>query len=134
MKAMEFLMILTGYVGVTVVSLFALVVLWQIVIGRIDLAKLISEKDGSASMSRFQFLIFTFVIGFGLVLLIIIQAKANTAAFPAINSGVMALLGISGGTYAVSKGIQKSNENKSETKDGATTGGSTGESSGWPRT
>jgi hypothetical protein len=40
----------------------AFVVLWDIVLGRIDLQYLVSEADGSASMSRFQLLIFTFVI------------------------------------------------------------------------
>lgn len=133
MKALawDFLSLVTGYVGVAVVSLFALVVLWQIVTGKIDLAKLISEKDGSASMSRFQFLIFTFVIGFGLVLIVVAKAKGGDPGFPKIDSSVLTLLGISGGTYAVSKGIQKANESKG----GADNKGAPGQGGpGWPRT
>jgi len=114
LSATEFLILATGYIGVTIVSLFAVAVLFQIFQGKIDLSKLISEADGSASMSRFQLMIFTFVIGFGIVLLTIESIGCDGIPnFPKIPPTVMALLGISGGTYAISKGIQKSNE-KSE--------------------
>jgi uncharacterized BrkB/YihY/UPF0761 family membrane protein len=121
MTATEFLIILTGYVGVVIVALFAIAVLWQIYLGNIDLAKLVSESDGSASMSRFQFLVFTFVIGFGLILMVVASMKSGTPKLPEVPGGIMALLGISGGTYAVSKGIQKSNE--SATKPSGTKNG-----------
>lgn len=105
----DFLILLTGYVGITIVSLFGIAVLWQIIRGRIDLKLLVSETDGTASMSRFQFLLFTFIIGFGFILLTITSFK-GTPGFPTVDPGVMALLGISGGTYALSKNIQKNND------------------------
>ncbi len=52
-------------------------------------------------MSRFQLLIFTLVIGLSFVLVV-----ANTNKMPEISTQVLMLLGISGSTYAVSKGIQ----------------------------
>ena len=58
--------------------------------------------DTKASMSRFQFLIFTFVIA-GLFLLLSIEA----GTFVDIPPNVLALLGISGGTYVVSKAANK---------------------------
>ena len=52
-----------GYLVCRVVGLFAMVILWLIAKGEINLDLLISEKTGEASMSRFQLLIFTLVIG-----------------------------------------------------------------------
>lgn len=91
---------LTIFIGV-----LGLIILWQIATGKIDLRLLISEKDGAASLSRFQFLIFTFVIGMSLFYLIAINRN-----YPAIPSQILALLGISGGSYVVSKGIQTSRD------------------------
>ena len=72
--------------------------------GKIDLSQLISEPSGDASMSRFQLLIFTFVIAISLFVLV----EANHGAIPDIPAGVLTLLGISASTYAVSKGISYS--------------------------
>lgn len=81
----------------------AIIVLAKIVTNKIDLEWLVSEDNGHASMSRFQLLIFTFVIAISFVKL----TEANDK-FPDINNGVLTLLGISASTYAVGKGIQKS--------------------------
>lgn len=121
-NAIDFLIIATGYAGIIIVSLFAIAVLWQIMRGNIDLSKLVSEADGTASMSRFQLPIFTFVIGFGFILLTILSFKTSSIGFPTIDPGVMGLLGISGGTYAVSKGIQKSNDKSAGTDQPAKPG------------
>jgi hypothetical protein len=94
---------LIGYVLVLLVFGLGLVVLWQILIGKIDISKLLEESGGGASMSRFQLLIFTFVIAFSLFMLVESQKK-----FPEVFSGVLTLLGISATTYGVSKGIQAS--------------------------
>jgi len=110
MSATEFLVLVTGYAGVVIVAGFAVAVLVQIFKGNIDLAKLVSEADGTASMSRFQFLVFTFVIGFSLILMVVASMGTADPQLPEVPGGVMALLGISGGTYAVSKGIHKSNK------------------------
>ena len=51
-----------AWVMVILVGGLAGIILWKIWAGKIDLAKLISEANGDASMSRFQFLMFTFVV------------------------------------------------------------------------
>jgi hypothetical protein len=77
--------------------------------GSIDLQYVISEEDGSASISRLQLLIFTLVIALSYFLLVICGSKGTSCAvvLPDIPSGVLALLGISGGNYLLSKGVQK---------------------------
>lgn len=96
-----------GYLVCGVVGLFALVILWLIAKGEINLDLLISEKSGEASMSRFQLLIFTFVIGLSFFLIVVSNAHAGTAAqLPQVPGGVLALLGISASSYTVSKAIQ----------------------------
>ena len=73
----------------------------------INLERLISEQDGSASFSRFQFLIFTFVVASGYVVQVFTALTNQAAELPTIPGGVLALIGISGGSYLVSKGIEK---------------------------
>jgi hypothetical protein len=80
-------------------------ILWMIFDGRIDLSSLLSEANGQASMSRFQLLIFIFVIAVSLFALV---EKSPSYAFPEIPNGVLTLLGISASTYAVGKGISYS--------------------------
>ncbi len=80
------------------------VILWLILSGRIKLDRLISDPDGTASLARFQFLVFTFVIATSFLLVVVGQ---QPPAFPdPIPPEVLVLLGISGGSYVVSKGIQ----------------------------
>ena len=80
-------------------------ILWQIFDGTIDLSRLISEPTGDASMARFQFLVFTFVISLSLFLVIV--SPKDGPAFPdSIPGGILTLLGISGSSYAVGKAIQ----------------------------
>jgi type IV secretory pathway VirB6-like protein len=131
MPGLQWLELLIGYMVCGLVGLFGIAVLWQILTGKIDLNLLISEKSQSgqaaASMSRFQFLIFTFVISLSLFLIVVSNAKlrqtdenAKRAAdqtlpgFPEIPGGVLALLGISASSYTVSKAIQA---NKDQTPD-----------------
>lgn len=81
-----------------------LVVSWKILKGEINITTLISEgpsKNDKASLSRFQMFVWTFVIGFGFLYLLILNNE-----FPAISTEVLALLGISGGTYVISKAIK----------------------------
>ena len=93
------------------IGLYGLIILWKIVSGEINISKLISEPDGSgASLSRFQFLIFTFVVSMSLFWVIVRQE-----GFPEeIPSGIFVLLGISGGSYVISKGIQPRIKTKPE--------------------
>ncbi len=99
---------IAGFTAFSVIIVaFAAAVLWKIVNGEVRLAGLISEPDeddetkmGKASLSRFQFLIFTFVIA-GLFLMLSIE----TGGFVEIPANVLGLLGISGGSFIVSKAV-----------------------------
>jgi len=86
-------------------AVLGIILLIKIATDKIDLEWLISEDNGHASMSRFQLLIFTFVIAVSFIRLT--ELKKD---FPVVNSGVLTLLGISASTYAVGKGIQKSSD------------------------
>ena len=102
---MELLQHVTGWVIVVFITSLALKILimvWKGGAKGIDLKHLISEDNGNASLSRFQFLIFTFVIAMGLLVIIL-----KTENFPTIGSDVFALLGISAGSYVASKITQK---------------------------
>jgi hypothetical protein len=92
-----------GFIAVAVIMVaFAGTVLWQIVNGKIELVGLIAEPGnggvGKASLSRFQMLIFTFVIA-GLFLMLSIE----TGGFVDVPTNVLGLLGISGGSYLIAK-------------------------------
>ena len=100
------LALVIGYVLCALVGIAGLIVLWKMADGTINLARLISEPNGDASMSRFQFLIFTFVIALSLFLVIV-----YTKGFPTIPGTVLSLLGISSSSYLVSKGITFSDPN-----------------------
>jgi|SRR5215510_4886955 len=93
------------YAGLVIVFLFGFMILAGIASGKIDISRILEEKgSGGASMSRFQLLIFTFVIALSLFLIVV-----STGNFPAkIPPEILTLLGISASTYAVSKGIQTS--------------------------
>ncbi len=98
-----------GFIAFSIIILaFAAAVLWQLATGKMKLGGLISEPlqpgekgpYGKASLSRFQFLIFTFVVA-GLFLMLCIE----TGAFVEIPANVLGLLGISGGGFIVSKSV-----------------------------
>ena len=94
--------ILTVFIGL--LALMILVKIWK---GDIDLNYLISDENGWASLSRFQFLVFTFVVAMSLFYLVV----ANTPPqYPVIPKEILALLGISGGSFVMSKGIQNSRD------------------------
>ena len=101
---MDHLKILAGYTTIILVFFFGMMVLVDMARGKISLTHLISEDDeGHASMSRFQLLIFTFVIGLSLFLIIV---SNKTPKFPEIPNAVLILLGISASTYGIGKAIQ----------------------------
>jgi|SRR5882672_5248501 uncharacterized BrkB/YihY/UPF0761 family membrane protein len=104
---MNTLVLVIGWTLTILIGLLGLIIVWLIISRRIDLSKLLSEPDGFASLSRFQFLIFTFVIAMSLFLIIVSNQPLK---FPDVPGGILALLGISGGSYVVAKGIQTSRE------------------------
>ena len=82
---------------------FAALILGKMWKGTITLDDLLTEPNvipAKASLARFQFLLFTFVIA-GLYLLLSIEA----GTFVDIPANVLALLGISGGSYVLSKSV-----------------------------
>ncbi len=103
--AMSTMQVICGYGVCLFMGLICLTILVLIWRDKIDLSKLIAEANGSASMSRFQLLIFTMVIAISLFILVERGGK-----FPDIPQGILTLLGISASTYAVGKGISYSRE------------------------
>lgn len=89
-------LIALGFLGVFVI------VIWKMATNTIDLTKLVSEPDGKASLSRFQLLLFTLVIA-GLYVILSIESGQLLD----IPSSALGLLGISGGSFLISKGIGK---------------------------
>ena len=102
--SMEDLKVAVGWGGALLVGSLGLAVVYRMFTGTINLTQLISEPTGDASMSRFQLLVFTFVIAISFIL---ITVSNNQPTFPEIPPTVLALLGISAGSYVISKGIQK---------------------------
>src|SRR5215471_5771905 len=96
------LALVMGWIITVLIAAFALAIIYKMIRGDINLMYLISGTDGDASLSRFQFLIFTFVIALGLFLIIL---SASPPSFPVIPGGILALLGISGGSYVTSKAV-----------------------------
>lgn len=97
-----------GLVIVVFMAVLAGTIIFRIIQGPgkgIDLSKLLSEKDGDASMSRFQFLVFTFVIAMGLLVGVL-----KTGTFPERGADILGLIGISAGSYVGAKITQKAAE------------------------
>jgi uncharacterized BrkB/YihY/UPF0761 family membrane protein len=96
--------IVLEWVIVIFIALVAAIIAYKMLVGQIDLTHLIDEPDNKASLSRFQFLLFTFaVVG----VFVYICFKTGDWSKADIPTGVLALIGISGGSYVISKGIQK---------------------------
>jgi len=102
---MQTLALVMGWIIAILLGSFALIIIYDMFIGKIDLRYLICGADGDASLSRFQFLIFTFVIAMGLFLIMVSMDKPT---FPVVPGSILALLGISGGSYVTSKGVDAS--------------------------
>lgn len=101
----SWLMTVCGVILCVFLGLLGGLILWYIWTGRINLSSLLSEANGDASLSRFQLLIFTFVIAFSFFYLV-----ETGHIFPNVPEGVLTLLGISASTYAVGKGISYSRD------------------------
>lgn len=120
-EPMAKLQLAIGYALLILIFFFGAVVLLKMLTGEINLEELLEEETGGASTSRFQLLIFTFVIAFSFFFLV-----AKNGEFPAISGEVLALLGISAATYGVSKGIQASTPPAPENGGNETSGGTSG--------
>lgn len=94
------LALVVGYIVAGLILVLGALVVWKLFTGKLDLTSLIVDADGKASLSRFQFLIFTFVIA-GLYLLLSI----DSGSLIDVPQNALLLMGVSGGSYVVSKGI-----------------------------
>jgi|ERR1041385_447743 hypothetical protein len=103
------LIVTIGFAVICAILLgFGAIILYKIFMNQIRLDGLLLEpalpneppRSAKASLSRFQFLIFTFVIA-GLYLLLSIEA----GTFVEIPTNVLGLLGISGGSFLISKAV-----------------------------
>lgn len=110
------------YGGLVITFLFGFMILAGIASNKIDISRILEEKgpnpetSGGASMSRFQLLIFTFVISISVFLIVV-----RTGNFPAnMPPEILTLLGISATTYAVSKGIQAGSQSNNQSSDDKT--------------
>jgi uncharacterized membrane protein YgcG len=128
-NAMARLKVVLSYEILILTFFYGFMVLLYMAAGEIDLSALLSEPKGTdaqgnqlygASMSRFQLLIFTFVIALSLLSIIIANGATK---FPAIPSEILVLLGISASTYAVGKGIQASGSGSGSNGGGGAAGG-----------
>jgi hypothetical protein len=100
----EALRLVVSWVALTIVTLLGVAVLWGVYTGKIDLKLVIADKDGDASMGRFQLLIFTFVVALSFLYVI---ASPGTSTFPEVPASVLTLVGISGTSFLVSKSVDK---------------------------
>jgi hypothetical protein len=107
----EVLSLVAGWIVAVFVGAAGALILWKLLTNQIKLDKLISEPNGDASLSRFQFLIFTFIVGMGVL---VVTLRQSPPAFPEIPVGILALLGISAGSYVVAKGIQVQRDTRFE--------------------
>ena len=98
---------ITAFVILVIIASIAFIVLRNWFRDPEALMYLVSEPpndsgERKASLSRFQMLIFTFVVA-GLFLVLSLEQ----GAFAHIPEGVLGLIGISGGTYILSKATNK---------------------------
>jgi hypothetical protein len=107
MSKYELLGLTIGWILTIVIGLLLLKIVWKIWRDEIDLTYLISDELGYASLSRFQMLLFSFVIAMSLFYLIVVKSPPD---YPVVPKEILALLGISGGSYVLSKGIQSSRD------------------------
>jgi len=135
-NAMARLKVVLSYEILILTFFYGFMVLLYMAAGEIDLSALLSEPKGTdaqgnqvygASMSRFQLLIFTFVIALSLLSIIIANGATK---FPAIPSEILVLLGISASTYAVGKGIQSSGSGGAGSSGSGAGSGSAGNGGG----
>jgi hypothetical protein len=118
MQALQYLEVLIGYVVCGIVAVFGILLIWKIATNEIDLSHLLSDDDGMASTSRFQLIIFTFVVALSFFLVVVSNVKVrqyenkaeSVPGFPDVPSGVLSLLGISASSYLVSRGISASQD------------------------
>ncbi len=143
MQSLSYLEIIVGYLVCAIVGMFGVVLVWKMLNGDISLTNLLSDDDGNASTSRFQLMVFIFVVALSFFLVVVSNVKIRQSGLPKpvgvgqqgssqsdspipdVPGGVLALLGISASSYLVSRGISASTNGTTTTTttpgSGATT-------------
>jgi hypothetical protein len=141
---LQYLEVIVGYLVCGIVGMFGIALIWKIANNDINLDHLLSDEDGWASTSRFQLVIFTFVVALSFFLVVVSNVKIrqyegpakpapsqneqndqDKSPLPDVPGGVLALLGISASSYLVSRGISNSGNG-----NGANGNGSKGNGTG----
>ena len=105
------LALFVGFALVILLLLIGIVLVWKIFTGAINIDNLLLDDQNKSSLSRFQFLVFTFVIA-GLYLLLCLES----GSFVSVPQDTLLLLGLSSGSYVLSKGIDKNAKNAAPPK------------------
>jgi len=100
----EPLRVVVSWVAFAIVTLLAAALLRDLYKRNINLKDVIADKDGDASMGRFQLLVFTFVVALSFLYVI---TSPGSSGFPEVPGSVLTLLGISGSSFLVSKSVDK---------------------------
>jgi hypothetical protein len=104
--------------AVILLSALGATVVVKMAVGIIDLKFLVAEPDGQASLSRFQMLLFTFVIASLYFLYSLYSMTSGDGGkLPEIPGSVLGLMGISGGSYLLSKGISAASGSNAGSSD-----------------
>jgi len=98
------LRVVVSWVAFAIVTLLAAALLRDLYKRNINLKDVIADKDGDASMGRFQLLVFTFVVALSFLYVI---TSPGSSGFPEVPGSVLTLLGISGSSFLVSKSVDK---------------------------
>lgn len=124
MPSLVFLEILIGYLVCGMLALIGFLLVWKMAVNEINLKDLLSDDDGMASTSRFQLVIFTFVVALSFFLVVVSNVKlrqtgttTDISGLPDVPSGVLTLLGISASSFVVSKGISASQTDKDKNEN-----------------
>lgn len=113
-QPLDRLKVSVGYVLLFLLLVLGLQICLHVATGKIDLAFLIADSEGFASMGRFQLLVFTFVVALSFFLVVLDKRE-----LPNVPASVLTLLGISASTFAVSKSVDASGKaEEEERKDG----------------
>ena len=111
MDSFQWLALLFSYLVAIIIGLIGLIVVWKMWKGDIDLSKWCRRASRAAATraSALPVLDLHFVISMSFLLMVVASiktAKEGTFSFPDLKN-VWSLLGISGGSYVVSKGIER---------------------------
>ena len=99
MSAQDYPAIALNWIVVVASGGLTIFVLYLLFRYREELSDMLQEANGKGSISRFQMLFFTLTIGGSYVAQVIGKGTAT------LDANALALLGISGGSYVLSKGI-----------------------------